>query len=219
MVKKGKVASMDINRSLRWALAGLFSASVFLLSMSAFAGAPTEQTRATVDKVLSILKNQELRGPSHANERRDQLRAAIKPRFDFTEMAKRSLGSQWTRRSPQEQQEFTRLFTELLENSYLDQIESYNGEKIAYGRENIDKDYAEVATKVVSGKGEEFSVNYNLRSVDGDWKVYDVVIENISLVNNYRSQFNRILAKSSFDELLKKLQAKAPELSGPKTRG
>src|ERR1041384_6563643 len=119
----------------------------FLLSLPVlpvFAGVPTEQTRATVDKVLSILNNPELRSPARANERRDQLRAAVKSRFDFTEMAKRSLGSQWSRRSPQEQQEFVRLFTELLENSYLDQIESYNGEKITYGRENVDKDYAEV---------------------------------------------------------------------------
>ncbi len=206
-------------KNLRAGLVGLFGFSLLLLALPVFAGAPTEQTRATVDKVLSILNNQELRSPARANERRDQLRAAIKSRFDFTEMAKRSLGSQWSRRSPQEQQEFIRLFTELLENSYLDQIESYNGEKITYGRENVDKDYAEVMTKVVSKKGEEFSVNYNLHSANGDWKVYDVVIENISLVNNYRSQFSRILAKSSFDELLKKLDAKTPEITGVKTRG
>jgi len=197
----------------------LIGCSLFLWALPAGAGAPTEQTRATVDKVLSILNNPELRAAARANERRDQLRAAIKSRFDFAEMAKRSLGTQWSRRSPQEQQEFVRLFTELLENSYLDQIESYNGEKITYGKENLDQDHAEALTKVVSKKGEEFAVNYNLRSVNGDWKVYDVMIENISLVNNYRSQFNRILAKSSFDDLLKKLQAKAPEFAGVKPRG
>ncbi|HTN69967.1 MAG TPA: ABC transporter substrate-binding protein, partial [Methylomirabilota bacterium] len=93
-------------------------------------------------------------------------------------------------------------------------IESYNGEKIAYTRENQDQDHAEVFTKVVTKKGEEFSVNYKLHELEGEWKIYDLVIENISLVNNYRAQFNRILAKSSFAELLRKLQTKATEISG-----
>ena len=198
----------------RAGMAGLLGAALFLLALPAGAGAPTEQTRATADKVMSILNNPELRSAARKNERREQLRAVIYPRFDFAEMAKRSLGPQWSRRSPQEQQEFVRLFTEVLEHSYVDKIESYGGEKITYIRENLDKDHAEVFTKVVTKKAEEFSVNYILRSVDGEWKVYDVVIENISLVNNYRSQFNRILAKASFDELLKKLQAKAPDITG-----
>ena len=202
----------------REGMACLLGASLLLLALPADAGAPTEQTRATVDKVLSILNNPELRSAAHKSERREQLRAVIYPRFDFAEMAKRSLGPQWSRRSPQEQREFVRLFTEVLENSYVDQIESYNGEKITYTRENLDNDHAEVFTKVVTKKGEEFSVNYILRSVDGEWKVYDVVIENISLVNNYRSQFNHILAKASFDELLRKLQAKAPDISGVGTK-
>jgi len=203
---------------LRGGMACLLGAAWFLLPLPAGAGAPTEQTRTTADKVLSILNNPELRSAARKNERREQLRAVIYPRFDFAEMAKRSLGPQWSRRSPQEQQEFVRLFTEVLEHSYVDKIESYGGEKITYTRENLDKDHAEVFTKVVTKKGEEFSVNYILRSVGGEWKVYDVVIENISLVNNYRSQFNRILAKASFDELLRKLQAKAPDITGVETK-
>jgi phospholipid transport system substrate-binding protein len=203
---------------LRGGMACLFGTSLFLLALPASAGAPTEQTRATADKVMSIINNPELRSAARKNERREQLRAVIYPRFDFAEMAKRSLGPQWSRRSPLEQREFVRLFTEVLENNYVDKIESYNGEKITYSRENLDKDRAEVFTKVVTKKGEEFSVNYILHSVDGDWKVYDVVIENISLVNNYRSQFNRILAKASFDELLRKLQAKAPDITGIETK-
>lgn len=203
---------------LRGGMACLLGASLLLLALPAGAGAPTEQIRATADKVLSILNNPELRSAARKNERREQLRAVIYPRFDFAEMAKRSLGPQWSRRSPQEQREFVRLFTEVLENSYVGNIESYNGEKMTYTRENLDKDHAEVFTKVVTKKGEDFSVNYILRPVDGEWKVYDVVIENISLVNNYRSQFNRILAKASFDELLRKLQAKAPDITGVETK-
>jgi len=203
---------------LRGAMACLLGTTLFLLALPAGAGAPTEQTRATADKVMSILNNPELRSAARKNERREQLRAVIYPRFDFAEMAKRALGPQWSRRSPQEQREFIRLFTEVLENNYVDRIESYNGEKITYSRENLDKDRAEVFTKVATKKNEEFSVNYILHSVDGDWKVYDVVIENISLVNNYRSQFNRILAKASFDELLRKLQAKAPDITGVESK-
>jgi len=183
-----------------------------LSAVSAEAGLPTDQTRATVDQVISILQQP---GPKK-EERRRQLRDVIYSRFDFAEMAKRSLGPHWSRRTPQEQQEFTKLFADLLESSYLDKIEGYNGEKVAYTREQQDKDNAEVFTKVVTKKGEEFSINYKLHPVgDQEWKVYDVVVEDISLVNNYRSQFNRLLANASFDELLKKLQQKTPEMKAP----
>lgn len=176
---------------------------------SSRAGIPSDQVRQTADKVLSILQDARLKSADKKQERRDQLRQVISARFDFNEMAKRTLGPHWQRRSAEEQRQFVRLFTDLLEQSYADQIESFNGEKIVYGREKQDKDYAEVNTKIVTKKGEEFSVNYMLHAAGGDWKVYDVVIENISLVNNYRSQFNHVLAKSSFDELMRKLQAKA----------
>lgn len=205
-------------RFLRWGTACLLSAALLLLASPADAGAPTEQIRSTADKVLSILKDPKLRSPARKNERREQLRAVIYPRFDFAEMAKRSLGPQWSQRSPQEQREFVRLFTELLEHTYVGKIESYNGEKITYSHENIDDDHAEVFTKVVTKKGQDFSVNYLLHSVNGDWKVYDVVIENISLVNNYRAQFNSVLARSSFDGLLRKLQAKASDIAGLETK-
>lgn len=176
----------------------------------AAAGLPTDQTRETVDKILSILQS-----GANGDRRRQQLRDTIYPRFDFPEMAKRSLGSHWSRRSPQEQQEFVKLFTDLLESSYVDKIEGYNGEKVLYTREQVDGDNAEVFTKILTKKGEEFSINYKLHRVGGEWKVYDVVVEDISLVNNYRSQFNRILANASFDELMKKLQQKAPDMKAP----
>jgi len=180
-------------------------------AIPAEAGLPTDQTKATVDKVISILQQ-----PGPKNEgRRQQLRDTIYARFDFPEMAKRSLGPHWSRRTPEEQQEFTKVFADLLESSYVDKIEGYNGEKVAYTREQQDKDNAEVFTKVITKKGEEFSINYKLHPVGREWKVYDVVVEDISLVNNYRSQFNRILANGSFDELLKKLQQKSPEMKAP----
>jgi phospholipid transport system substrate-binding protein len=176
------------------------------------AGVPTEQVRQTADRVLSVLQDSRLKSADRQKERREQLRQIIGSRFDFGEMAKRSLGSNWQKANNEDQRQFVELFTELLEKSYADQIESYNGEKIVYGRENVSQDQADVDTKIVTKKGEEIAVTYKLRSAAGDWKVYDVVIENVSLVNNFRSQFNRILANASFGELLKKLQTKSVEI-------
>jgi phospholipid transport system substrate-binding protein len=131
-------------------------------------------------------------------------------------MAKRSLGPHWQRRNPEQQKEFTGLFTNLLEGAYLDRIESYNGEKVQFVKETLDKNHAGVDTKIVDKKGTEFAVNYRMHNVGGEWKVYDVIIENVSLVNNYRSQFNRLLAKSSYEDLVVALKEK--KLSAPGTK-
>jgi phospholipid transport system substrate-binding protein len=190
----------------------LIALVLFLLVLfpaSSNAGVAADQLRQTADKVLLILQDARLKSADQKQARREQLRQVISARFDFTEMAKRSLGQNWRQRSADEQRRFVELFTELLERSYADQIESFNGEKIVYGRDTQENDDAEVDTKIVSKKAEEFAVNYRMHAVDREWKVYDVVIENISLVNNYRSQFNRVLAKSSFDDFLRRLQDKA----------
>jgi phospholipid transport system substrate-binding protein len=183
----------------------------------AAAGVPGDQVRQTTDKLLAILKDPQLKGESKKNERRDKLKEVIYQRFDFTEMARRSLGSEWRRRSPEEQREFVKLFTGLLERAYLDNIESYNGEKFRYLKEQEDNNHAQVDTKITGNKGQEFSVNYRLHNRNGDWKVYDVVIEDISLINNYRSQFNRVLARSSYEELVNRMKGKT--LSAPATEG
>ena len=123
-------------------------------------------------------------------------------------MAQRSLGAHWQRRTPEEQAEFIKVFSDLLEQTYVDKIESYNNEKFIYMNERIDGRYAEVGSKIQTSKGEEFSINYKLHRVGADWRVYDLVVENVSLVNNYRSQFNRILTSSTYDELISKIKAK-----------
>lgn len=180
------------------------------------AASPASEVRSTVDKVLAILKNSGLKSPARAKERREQLRQAIYSRFDFAEMARRSLGSHWRQRTPEEQKEFVRLFTDILERAYVGRIESYNDEKFVYSREKLDRNFAEVNSKVVTQKGDEYSFNYKLHLVNEDWKIYDVVIENISLVNNYRSQFNRILSNSSFEELLRRMREKQIEPAAEK---
>jgi phospholipid transport system substrate-binding protein len=159
------------------------------------------------EKVLEILRDPQLKRKEQ--ERRAKVKELIYERFDFSEMARRSLGSEWRRLSPEQQKKFVRLFTSLLEDAYLDKIESYTGEKVQYGKERQDGDYAEVETKLEDDKtGREVSILYRLRNLNGDWKVYDVVIEDISLVLNYRSQFSRVLARSSVDELLRRMRGK-----------
>ena len=181
---------------------------VLMISTPAMAGAPRDQIQDAIEKVTSTLKDPNFKSEAKKKERLERLRQIIFPKFDFTEMAKRSLGANWQRRSPEEQREFVKLFTELIENSYADNLASYDGEKVTITSEKQDKEYAQVDTKIVSKKGEEFTVNYKLLQASNDWKIYDVVIENISIVNNYRSQFNRVIAKSSFDDLMQKMKAK-----------
>jgi phospholipid transport system substrate-binding protein len=194
----------------------LLAIILFLCPVLAGAGAPGTQIRQTVGELLAALQDPSLKGEASKQERRKRLKEVIYPRFDFAEMAKRSLGKHWQQRTPEEQEEFVKLFTSLLEASYLNAIESYNGEKVQFLRERQDQGLAEVETKIVDGQGKEFSVNYRLHSRAGDWKVYDVMIENISLVNNYRSQFNRVLGKSSYRDLV--LAMKEKKISSPAPR-
>ena len=181
---------------------------LFMRPVSVAAGAPEDQVRQSVDKLLAILSDPRLKQEGKKNERREELKKVIYQRFDFTEMARRSLGPEWRRHTSEEQKEFVKLFTDLLERAYLDRIESYNGEKVQYLGEREDHGYAEVQTKLVNNKGQEFSINYRLHNVNGDWKVYDVVGEDISVVNNYRAQFSHVLASSSYQELIHRMKEK-----------
>jgi phospholipid transport system substrate-binding protein len=179
------------------------------------AGVPTEQIRSTVDRAILVLKDPRLKPAAKTKERRDQLKQILFARFDFTEMAKRALGANWRRRNPKEQEEFVQLFTELLEHAYADIIESYSEDKIVYVGEKLDGNYADVASKVFASNGAEYSLNYKAHLVNSEWRVYDVIAENISVVNNFRSQFNRVIAKSSYEELVRRLREKA-DFGSPK---
>lgn len=189
----------------------IFAAAIGALSSSLplGAGEPTEQIKAAISQGVEILERSRLDSQKQRAEVINRLREIVYPLFDFSEMARRSLGSHWRRLTPQQQKEFVALFTELLEKTYADKIDLYEGQKVVYIRETIEKDYAEVGTKVIGKKGESYSVDYKLHLVDGKWRIYDVVAENISLVNNYRSQFNRVIVNSSFEDLLKRLKEKA----------
>lgn len=189
-------------------VASALGLSLLFMAERVLAGAPTDQLQGTADRVLVILQEVRSRSQSYRNEHVDKLRELIHARFDFTEMARRSLGAHWRERTPDERKEFMEIFPKFLEDSYVDKIDSYSGEKILYEKELLDKDFAEVQTKIVTKNGEQYSVDYRLRLVDDTWKVYDVIIEGISLVSNYRSQFNRVISKSSYKELLRAMKEK-----------
>ena len=165
--------------TVKWMRRWLSLALGILLLLSAdpgVAGEANDQLKQSVDKVLAILSDPTLKGTGNSQQRLQKLKEVVYFRFDFNEMAKRALGSQWQKRSPEEQKEFVQLFTSLLEHAYLENIESYNGEKIRFLNERQDKDFAEVNTKVINNKGQEFSLDYRLQNVNGDWRVIDVVI-------------------------------------------
>ncbi len=126
-------------------------------------------------------------------------------------MARRSLARHWAQRTDEEKKEFIRLFGELLEQTYLDKVEGYSGEKVQYEGETIDGDYAVVKVKIITKKNVDIPVKYRLKKKGNDWLVYDISIEGVSLVNNYRTQFNSILSGSSYGELVKRLKAKATQ--------
>jgi phospholipid transport system substrate-binding protein len=174
-----------------------------------WADTPIVLVKSVVDQAINTSTDPFLQGDDKKEERRTLIRQIILPRFDLREMAKRSLGTHWRKRTIEDKNEFIRLFTGILEKVYLDRIESYNnGEKFIYANERIEGAYAEVRSKILTSKGEEFQINYKLHRVGKEWKIYDVVVENISLINNYRSQFNRIITKTSYTELVSMMRQK-----------
>lgn len=191
----------------------LATTSVGLLMASLAFGAPIDEVKKTVDEVVKIVSDKEMK--KNDQKRRQALKKSISTIFDYQEMAKRSLGKHWNQRSEAERKLFTDLFASLLENSYASKIESYNNEKIIYLKEAIDSDHAEVKSKVVTGKRDEYTLDYRMLNQKGKWMVYDVVIEGVSLVSNYRTQFNKIISSNGYPELVKKLQTKTDELKAP----
>ena len=173
------------------------------------AGEPTEAIRGAVNQGVEILKSAKLDSQSQRTQVIDRLRKIVYPLFDFNEMAMRSLGSNWRRLNPEQRKEFVSSFTALLEKTYADQIDLYNGQQVVYSGENIDGEFSQVDSRILDKNGQTYSVVYRLHRLDGKWRIYDVVAENISLVNNYRSQFNRVIAKSSIEELLKMIKQRA----------
>lgn len=178
---------------------------------SAVAGGATEAMKSTIDEVLRIVRDKDLKQPGRADERRQRLEQVVGDRFDYEEMSRRSLGAPWNTLSDKDKLEFVTLFRTLLTNSYADKIESYSGEGVQYLNERIEKDYAEVRTKVLTGKV-DIPLDYRLLNKGTDWRVYDVVVDGVSLVNNYRGQFSKILRSSSYSDLVDQLRKKSEKI-------
>jgi phospholipid transport system substrate-binding protein len=184
---------------------------LFVFSIPVYAGAPMAVVEANVKKVLDVLRDPKLKGPSAKEIKKEKLRVIYKGMFDEVEFSRRTLARNWTKFSPAQQTEFIVLFEQVLEKAYIDKILDYSNEKVDFYKENIiSNNQAEIQTKVVTSS-KEIPIFYRVTLKDGKWKVYDVVVENVSLVQNYRTQFNDILANKTPEQLLEILRKKVKE--------
>lgn len=188
-------------------------ATLLLSPVTASAGEPADQLKASIDQVIKALEDPGLK--SDADKRRATIRQIANNTFDFSEAAKRSLGRHWQAISQKEREEFTSLFADLLEHGYVARIEEYSGEKVAFTGDTVDGEYATVKTRFNTKKGTEIPVDYRMLSRSGRWLVYDVSVEGLSLVSNYRGQFNKIIETSSFQDLVKRMKARSQDFQAP----
>jgi phospholipid transport system substrate-binding protein len=202
---------MKLMMKEKWFL-GLLAVMVLVLSsqVTGASVAPLEQIRGTVEEILAVMRDEVLSVPAQKDERRAKLLVLVDERFDFAEMAKRSLGRNWKVRTSEERTEFQDLFSDLMKNTYIGRIEAYSDEKIEYTKEIFSRnksDRARVYTKILKN-GHEIPINYSLMKNGDEWLVYDVIIEGVSLVRNYRIEFARILNKEKFPGLVRRMQEK-----------
>ena len=186
---------------------------------SAWAGPPTDQIRNRVDRIVKVLEDPDLQKEARTTERRATIRRIADEIFDFTEISQRSLGRHWQARTPAERAEFVALFGGLLSDVYISRIEAYSGERILYVSETVDGDYVTVRTRIVTKQGTEIPVDYRMLQRDDRWRVYDASIEGVSLVANYRAQFNSVVQRSSYQDLVTRLRTKQDESHGPRATG
>ena len=178
------------------------------LPLSAYSGPPLETVKGYVNRVLDVLRDSALRGEAGRKVKKDKIRTISEEMFDFTELSKRSLGQTWNKMTPDQQKEFINLYRLLLEETYAEKITSYTDEKLVLGKEiTLSERTVEVQTTIFT-KTSEVPMNYRVIEEKGYWKVYDVVVEGVSLISNYRSQFREILANKTPEALLDVLRKK-----------
>jgi len=195
-----------------------FAAILLLLAASSPVSAqdagPTQEIKARVDRAIQTLNDPATKGPAKIQERRARVRKIADEIFDFNEMGKRALATHWQDLPQGDRERFVRLFSDLLDRAYFEKIDSYSGEKVSWLPTKMDGDQALVPSRVITPKGSEIPVDYRMRQSNGRWVVYDVIIEGVSLVSNYRAQFDRIVRTGSTDELLKRMEAQAASKEG-----
>jgi len=187
----------------------LVMALVVSVVTNGWAGAPTDQLRSYTDQILKVLEDQSLSLP----EKRAAVRKLANEAFDTMETAQRVLGQHWQQRTPAEREEFAKLFANLLEQTYISRIDEFGGEKLTYVSEQITGDKAVVRARILTTKGTEVPVESRLTLKGERWLTYDILIENLSLISNYRAQFDRVIRSSGYPELVKRLQARVDALS------
>jgi phospholipid transport system substrate-binding protein len=184
---------------------------ILLFNLPVYAGVPTDTVQANVNKVLDVLRDPKLKPASAKAIKKEKLRPIYERMFDDVELSRRTLARNWNSLNAAQRQEFVQLFRQVLEKAYIDKILSYTNEKIVFDREStLAENQVEVQTRVVTAS-KEIPISYRMILKNGTWKVYDVVIENVSLILNYRTQFNEILAKNSPEQLLVTLRQKVKE--------
>lgn len=181
---------------------------LLVVPLSVYAGAPLDSVKLNINKVLDVLRDPSLKGESGKNTKRQKIRSISEKMFDYPELSRRTLGIDWKKLNTAQQNEFTDLYKSLLEDAYADKIINYTDEKVAFSRENqLSEKTFEVQTTVLTKKA-DIPIYYRVIQKDGEWKVYDVVIEGISLINNYRNQFRDILMNKSPEVLIDTLRKK-----------
>ena len=193
-------------------LLAFFSVSLFLLlSLSVHAGVPMNTVKANVEKVLEVLRDPKLKPESAKEAKKEKLRSIYDGMFDQVELSRRTLAQNWNKLNPAQRKEFVQLYKQVLEKAYIDKILAYVNEKVVFGREvQVSETQAEVQTTIITSSN-KIPVFYRVILKDGAWKVYDVVIENVSLISNYRTQFNDILEKNTPEQMLEILRKKVKE--------
>jgi phospholipid transport system substrate-binding protein len=192
-----------------WTLMLLFA---FSSAHTAWAGQPTDQLREGVEQVIKTLRDPDLRGDQKADERRAAITKLADQIFDFAETAKRALRQHWAQRTPAEREEFVRLFTGLVRRTYISRVDQYNSEMTFQG-DTVDGDQAIVRTTLILSKGGEMSLNYRMRQIQDRWRVYDLDVAGVSLVANYRTQFNKVIRTESFDALVARLKSQQADVA------
>jgi phospholipid transport system substrate-binding protein len=182
---------------------------------AAWAGPPTDQLRDGIERIFKILGDPDLRGDEKASQRKTAVTRIAGEIFDFTEMSKRTLGRHWDQRTPAESQDFARLFTELIQRSYFSRIDEHGSEKTVFRGETVDGQHAVVRTMLLLTHGSQMPLDYSMQNTGDRWRVYDLSIDGISLVANYRAQFNRIIRTSSYVELVTRLTSNQTEFATP----
>jgi phospholipid transport system substrate-binding protein len=195
-----------MSATYRYLNLGLIVLVLFPFAPNATAESPKEQLQGTVDRVIEVLRT--IESPRDIEKNRNFLRQILLTRFDYAAMAQQSLGNRWVDLNDKEE-EFISVFADFVEHSYMSTLGSYRGEKVVYDRDRVDGASAEVDTRVVGGEGAPIRIEYKLHLTGGEWMVYDAVVDDVSVIGNYRSQFARVLRTASLEQLIQSLRAKA----------